>query len=429
MSIDLAAPPVVGALVGHGRPERLLSEAEIAALIDAGLGPLPLDGRRVLLIVPDLTRTMPLPLYFRLLLAHLRPRGAHADVLVALGTHPPLSEPDLLRLVGLTAAEKAADYADVRLLNHAWQDPAALLTLGTIPAAEMKALTGGLLPADVPVTLNRLVLDYDHLLVCGPVFPHEIAGFSGGNKYFFPGIAGAEVIDFTHWLGALITNYELIGVAHTPIRAIIDRAAAFIPRPRHALCSVVTSAGVHGLYIGTPEAAWAEAAALSAQIHIQWHDHPYQQVLAVLPEMYTELWVGGKGMYKTEPVIADGGELILYAPHLREISTTHGRVIEQIGYHVRDYFLKQWDQFQHYPWGVIGHSTYVRGGGSFENGIERPRVNVTLATGLPESVCRAINLGYRDPATINPAAWANREAEGVLLVPHAGETLYRLRAK
>ena len=417
------APPVVG----QGQAGRTLTETEIADLIAAGLGPLPLDGRRVLLIVPDATRTMPLPLFFRQLMAHLLPRGAQPDVLVALGTHPPLAEPEMLKLLGLTAAQKAAAYPGVRLLNHQWDDPAALLTLGVLPAAEMGALTRGLLTADVPVTLNRLILDYDHLLICGPVFPHEIAGFSGGNKYFFPGIAGAEVIDFTHWLGALITNYELIGVANTPIRAIMDRAAALIPRPRHALCSVVTGAGVHGLYIGTPESAWAEAAALSSQVHIRWHAQPYRQVLAVLPEMYNELWVGGKGMYKTEPVIADGGELIIYAPHLREISVTHGRVIEAIGYHVRDYFLKQWEKFQQYPWGVIGHSTYVKGAGTYENGIERPRVTVTLATGLSPEVCRAINLGYRDPATIDPAAWANREAEGLLLDPHAGETLHRVR--
>jgi len=427
MTIELAAPVDLLSVVGRGQADRLLSEAEIAGLIETGLGGLPLDGRRVLLIVPDLTRTMPLPLFFRHMLAHLLPRVRAADVLVALGTHPPLTEAELLRLVGLTPAQKVADYPNVRLMNHAWQDPDALVTLGVIPAAEMEVFSAGRLSADVPVRLNRLVLDYDHLLICGPVFPHEVAGFSGGNKYFFPGIAGAEVIDFTHWLGALITSYDLIGLPNTPIRAIMDRAATLIPRPRHALCSVVTGAGVHGLYIGPPEAAWAEAAALSSQVHIQWHAKPYPLVLAVLPEMYTELWVGGKGMYKTEPVIADGGELILYAPHLHEISTTHGRVIEQIGYHVRDYFVKQWDQFKHYPWGVLGHSTYVRGGGTYENGVERPRVTVTLATGLPESVCRAINLGYRDPASIDLAAYANREAEGILLVPHAGETLHRLR--
>jgi nickel-dependent lactate racemase len=415
------------AVVGQGQAGATLSEAEIASLIERGLGPLPLDGQRVLVIVPDHTRTMPLPLYFRRIMAHLLPRVRAADVLVALGTHPPLSEAALLRLVGLTPDQKARDYAQVQLLNHAWQEPERLATLGVLPHAEIAAITGGLLAADVPVRLNRAVLDYDHLLVCGPVFPHEVAGFSGGNKYFFPGIAGADIIDFTHWLGALVTSYAAIGTAETAVRAIIDRAAALIPRPRHALCSVVTGQGVHGLFVGEMEAAWSQAAALSAQIHIAWRDRPYSQVLAVLPEMYTELWVGAKGMYKTEPVVADGGEVILYAPHLHEISVTHGRLIREIGYHVRDYFTTQWERFRHLPWGVLAHSTHVRGIGEYAAGIERPRIAVTLATGLSEAQCRAVNLGYRDPATINPADWAGREAEGVLLAPHAGETLYRLK--
>ncbi len=131
-------------------------------------------------------------------------------------------------------------------------------------------------------------------------------------------------------------------------------------------------------------------------------------------------------MYKLEPVVADGGELIIYAPHLKEISVTHGKRIEEIGYHVRDYFTSQWDRFQHVPWGVLAHSTHVRGTGTFIDGVERPRVQVTLATGLPREVCERINLGYRDPASIDVESFANREDEGVLLVRKAGEQLYRL---
>jgi hypothetical protein len=132
-------------------------------------------------------------------------------------------------------------------------------------------------------------------------------------------------------------------------------------------------------------------------------------------------------MYKLEPVAADGGEVIIYAPHITEISYTHGKILDEIGYHVRDYFLKQWDKFKEYPWGVLAHSTHLKGMGAYENGVERPRVTVTLATGIPEERVRRLNLNYRDPATIDPAEFANREEEGVLLVPHAGEMLYRLK--
>jgi nickel-dependent lactate racemase len=407
----------------------LLTDAQIEQIVTCGLDSLPLDGKRLLVIVPDLTRSMPLPLFFRLISAAVKGRVKTVDFLVALGTHPPLDEAQLLRLFGLTAAERASQYARVRLLNHAWKDPAALTLLGEIPAAEIEQLSAGLLCMPVPVRLNRLILEYDHLLVCGPVFPHEVAGFSGGNKYFFPGIAGADIIDFTHWLGALLTSYQIIGTKHTPVRAMIDRAAALIPTPRHALCCVVTHEGLAGVFFGTPEQAWSQAAGLSAQAHIQWLERPYRQVLSVLPAMYTELWVGAKGMYKTEPVVADGGEVIIYAPHLGEISAVHGGLIHQVGYHVRDYFLEQWERFKDLPWGVLAHSTHLRGVGTYDAAarVESPRIQVTLATGISQVECWAVNLGYRDPASIDPAGWQRREDPDLLVVPQAGETLYRLR--
>ncbi len=142
--------------------------------------------------------------------------------------------------------------------------------------------------------------------------------------------------------------------------------------------------------------------------------------------MYDDVWVGGKCMYKLEPVVADGGELIIYAPHIREISATHGALIRRIGYHTRDYFLEQWDRFKNEPWGILAHSTHVRGIGTYEGGVERPRIRVTLATQIPEDVCRAVNLGYRDPSSIRVADYQGREEEGILYVARAGEMLYRL---
>jgi nickel-dependent lactate racemase len=404
----------------------VLPESEIEAVIAGSVAHLGLAGKRVLVIIPDATRTMPLPMFFRLLGKHVAPQVKTLDYLVALGTHPAMSEEALCKLVGLTPAEKAARYPNSRLINHAWDDPSALITLGTIPADEVAEISGGLLRMEVPVRLNKLVNDYDHLLVCGPVFPHEVVGFSGGNKYFFPGIAGPDIINFTHWLAALITSYEVIGTKHTPVRKVIDRAASFIGPEKSAICSVVTHEGVAGVMAGSTEAAWAAAADLSGQRHIIWRDKPFRQVLSVLPAMYDELWVGAKGMYKTEPVIADGGEVIIYAPHLHEVSVVHGKVIKQIGYHVRDYFVAQWDKFKHLPWGVLAHSTHLKGAGTYIDGVEKPRISVTLATGISEAECRAINLGYLDHRTIDPKSYADREGEGILYIPKAGEYLYRV---
>jgi hypothetical protein len=146
-----------------------------------------------------------------------------------------------------------------------------------------------------------------------------------------------------------------------------------------------------------------------------------------MPEMYDDIWTAAKGMYKMEPVIAEGGEVIIYAPHIDEFSYTHGKVLDEIGYHVRDYFVKQWDRFKDYPWGVIAHSTHLRGIGTYEDGVEKPRIKVTLATRISRERCEQLNLDYLDPDTLNLDDWRNREDEGILLVPKAGEMLYRLK--
>jgi nickel-dependent lactate racemase len=407
-----------------------LTDAVVEAKIREGIARLPYDGKRVLVLVPDLTRTMPLPVFFRILVSALRGRVAKLDFLVALGTHPGLTETQIDQLFGCEPGERARSFADVAFLNHDWANPEALTFLGNIPASEIRELSMGMLEMEVPIRINKLVLDYDDLFVCGPVFPHEVAGISGGNKYFFPGIAGQDIIDVTHWIGALATSYKLIGTKDTPVRRVINRAAAMIPRPRHALCAVVQHDGVEGIFIGPIAEAWDKAADLAAQTHITWVQQPYRRVLSLLPEMYDEIWVGAKGMYKLEPVISDGGEVILYAPHLRVVSVTHGKKIAAIGYHCRDYFVKQWNTFKGQPWGVLAHSTHLRGAGSYDlaTGIETCRIQVTLATGIPEAECKALNLGYRDWRSIDVASWRAEAARDpdCLVVDRAGERLYRL---
>ena len=259
------------------------------------------------------------------------------------------------------------------------------------------------------------------------MFPHEVAGFSGGNKYFFPGIAGPEIINFTHWLGAVITNYNVIGAGYTPVRAVIDRAASLVPKPASCFALVVTHEGLAGIYFGSPREAWTAASELSAKKHIVYVDQPFRRVLSIMPELYDDLWTAGKGMYKMEPAVADGGEVVIYSPHINEVSYTHGKLIDEIGYHCRDYFTKQWDRFQHYPGGVLAHSTHVKGLGRYDaaTGVETPRIQVTLATGIPEERCRRINLGYMNPASVKLDEWRGREREGVVVIPRAGETLYR----
>ena len=414
-------------VVGAGQKGGRLSELRIRELCAEEVARFDPKGKRVLLIVPDNTRTAPIDVLFRVLHELLAPEVAALDVLIALGTHPPLSEEAMRRRLGVSASDRAQRYARTQFFNHRWDDSAQLVSIGAIEEAEVLRISGGFMREHVNVTINKMVLDYDLLLIVGPTFPHEVVGFSGGNKYLFPGISGREIIDMFHWLGALLTNPAIIGTKHTPVRAIVDRAAAMVPVERRCISLVVEGSELAGLYAGTPEEAWSAAADLSNQIHVVYEKRPYRQVLSVAPAMYDELWVGGKCAYKLEPVVADGGELIIFAPHLREISAVHGSTIRGIGYHVRDYFLRQMDRFSHVPRGVLAHSTHVKGVGTYENGVEHPRINVTLATGISQEECRAINLGYRDPKTIDPAAFRERAEEGLLYVPKAGETLYRLQ--
>jgi lactate racemase len=414
-------------LTGHGAPTAYLSDAEVRRIVADAADALAPDGKRILAIIPDGTRTMPMAQMFGLFAEHIGARAAAFDYLIALGTHQPMTDAQLTHLLGHPVENGRCGASIIH--NHLWADPATFATIGTIPAEEIDAISGGLFSQEVVVRLNKLIYDYDQIVICGPVFPHEVVGFSGGNKYFFPGIAGPEIINFTHWLGAVITCPAIIGAGYTPVRAVIDRAAGFIDVPTTCFSLVVTHGGLHGLYFGGARETWEAASKLSSQIHIQWLDAPVRRVLSVMPPLYDDIWTAAKGLYKTEPAVADGGEVVIYAPHIDEISYTHGAVIDAIGYHCRDYFVKQWERFRDQPWGVLAHSTHLRGLGEYDpaTGVESCRIKVTLATGIPRERCERINLGYMDPREINPAEWAGREDEGVLYVARAGEMLYRVK--
>jgi nickel-dependent lactate racemase len=418
-------------LIGKGYPDKFLSESEIRELTTSALSHASLDGKRVIIIIPDSTRSAPIPQMFRLFHELLAGRVARLDFLIALGTHQMMSEEAINKHIGVTREERVTKFSKVSVLNHRWDLAGTMIELGEISAAETSALSDGLLNESVKVCVNKLIFDYDQIIICGPTFPHEVVGFSGGNKYFFPGISGPEVINYSHWLGAVITSYELIGTKNTPVRRVIDRAARFIEKPKLCFSMVVKGESLAGLYIGTPEEAWEAASDLSSQLHVVWVERPYRRVLSVMPALYADIWTASKGMYKLEPAIEEGGEVIIYAPHIDEISYSHGEVIDEIGYHVRDYFVKQWDKYKHHPWGVIAHSTHLKGVGSYdaESGSERPRIKVTLATRIPEARCRRVNLGYLDPDSVKLEEWKGREDEGILFVPKAGELLYRVKPK
>ena len=377
------------------------------------------------------TRNLALARLFPLVFEVLH-RARSVEVMVALGTHPPLAEAEIHDLVGM-AGRTTGKFSGVA--NHAWADPAALAALGSVDEGRIRQIAGPVwhasLGGDLLVRVNKRALEVDRILIVGPTLPHEVAGFSGGAKYLFPGISGPEMIDKMHWLGALSGVLATIGYKKTPVRALIDEAASLLPTPVSLVALVTDSSGegdrVAAVYAGGLSEAWEASVARAGLLHTRWLDHPYERVISCPMPIYDELWTAGKAMYKLEPAVADGGELVIYAPHLSQVSVTHGEGIFRVGYHPLEYFLGQWERFATEPLAVLAHSSHVKGAGSYDpvTGEEHPRIDVKLATALPPEDCRRLNLGYVDPASLEVAALAGEE--GTLVVPRSGEVLFRVK--
>ncbi len=413
-------------VAGEGAPDKIMGLDKVREILAKGIPKEAYQGKKVLVLTPDATRTCPLPMMVRALAEVVGDSAGRLDFMVALGTHPPLGKDKILDLYGI---QHPGDlWSGSSFLDHRWDKPETFCRIGTISREELESLSQGLLAEKVDVEINRAVLDYDLLLVLGPVFPHEVVGFSGGAKYLFPGISGGEFLHFFHWLGAVITCRKIIGVKETPVRELIHKAAAMVPVAVQCAAMVVGQDGrLCGLFVGDLKKSWSLAADLSSKLHVVLKEKPYELVLGCAAELYDELWTAGKVMYKLEQVVAPGGTLIIYGPHVREVSRTWGRYIESIGYHVRDYFLAQMEKFRGVPKGVLAHLTHVKGTGTYSHGVETPDVNLVLATGIPEELCRKIHLGYMDHRHLSLEEYRGREQEGILLVERAGEILHKLK--
>ncbi|MDA8300869.1 MAG: lactate racemase domain-containing protein [Actinomycetota bacterium] len=420
-------PALVEAEALEGEP---LSDAQVSQVLFGALEEA-VAGERTLVLVPDRTRNLPLSRLFPLVFEALH-RARSVEVMVALGTHPPLAEAEIHDLVGMTG-RTGGTFSGVA--NHAWADPAALAALGLVDEERIRHMAGPVwhasLGGDLLVRVNKRALEADRVVIVGPTLPHEVAGFSGGAKYLFPGISGPEMIDKMHWLGALSGVLATIGYKETPVRALIDEAASLLPTPVSLVALVTDSSGegdrVSAVYAGGLSEAWEASVARAGHLHTRWLDHPYERVISCPMPIYDELWTAGKAMYKLEPAVADGGELVIYAPHLSQVSVTHGEGIFRVGYHPLAYFLGQWERFATEPLAVLAHSSHVKGAGSYDpaTGKEHPRIDVKLATALPPEDCRRLNLGYVDPDSLDLAGLAGEE--GTLVVPRSGEVLFRVK--
>jgi lactate racemase len=407
--------------------ENLVILSEFAAIVEQALEHIQ-PGERVLAIIPDKTRDDNTHQLFPIADEFLSKRGvASFDVLVAQGTHPPMSEAQKLSKIGLTSFTGS-------LFDHRWNDPDELITLGELSAETVRQLTNGLIDRAIPVTINKLLAPgiYDTVLVFGATVPHEVAGFAGGAKYFFPGVAGPELTHTTHWLGALAGIENIIGQIETPTRHLIEAATDLIAARIISLNTVISRREddelvVYALFGGDIREAFRRAAEVSRRVHIRYTGRKYKKIIALLDPHYDELWVGGKASYKLGAIIEEGGELIIYAPHLNRLSATHGSLIEKYGYapleSVRDMLGVSQELRENLC--IAAHLAHVAYAGRLDDeGKVVSRYQITMATGLSEETCRRVNLGYRDHTALDYEAM--RSDPDTLIVKDAGRDLYQV---
>ncbi len=422
----IADNPPATFVIGEGAPDAALSPEDLRAVVASALDGVP-PGARVLAIIPDKTRDDNTALLLPFAAQILAQRGAaKLDALIAQGTHAPMSDAEKRAKSGAGAGPPLLG----QVFDHQWNRPDELTTIGTLSAARVAAITGGLLNDAVPLTVNRLLTPglYDTVLLFGGTMPHEVAGYAGGAKYFFPGVSGPELTHATHWLGALAGVEQTIGRVETPTRHLIEAAAEHIKAQVIAFVSVCTRSDklqTHALFAGDYRLALRRAAEISSHVHIRYTGRKYKRVLALLDEHYDEMWTGGKASYRLGPIIEEGGELVIYAPHLRCLSDTHGPLIERYGYaplETVQAMMAHSPELQDNRC-VAAHLAHVAfASRRAEQGRILPRYNIKLASQISANVCRRVNLGYLDYQTFRRADYEN-DAD-TLIVENAGRDLY-----
>lgn len=418
-------------LTGKGSPESDLTASDFRSIISEALSKIA-AGSRVLAIISDKTRDDNTDELFPIAAEMLADKKiAVLDALVAQGTHSPMTDAEKLLKIGVKSFSDVPNLGNI--FDHDWSNPEQLVTIGELSAEKVLEVTNNLFDKPIPLTINRLLAPgyYDVVLIFGATVPHEVAGFAGGAKYFFPGVAGAELTHATHWLAALATIENVIGRIETPTRHLIEAAADFIHSEVVSFTSVVSRQRenrlqTHALFAGDIRLALRRAAEVSRQVHIKYTGRKYKRVVALLDEHYEELWLGGKASYRLGAVIEEAGELIIYAPHLRCISETHGAFIEKFGGYaplenVKELVAQSGELQANLC--VAAHLTQVAyAGRKNETGEIVPRYKITLASGVDAETCRRVNLGFMDYQTFRLAEYEN-DAE-TLIVERAGRDLY-----
>ncbi|HEY9187599.1 MAG TPA: lactate racemase domain-containing protein [Ignavibacteria bacterium] len=413
---------------GKGSFEAVLSENDIFFICEKALNKFDIDSKRILVLIPDNTRHAPIGKFFKIINEIIGKRVKKLDFLVATGTHVVMTLEQIYKFISINKIEHEKFYPDIDFYCHDFSRKNNFSTIGIISAKEISEISNGLFSEDIEIPINKVVFNYDKIVIISPVVPHEAMGFSGGYKYFFPGISSEEFIQTFHWIASIIGTQKIIGIKDTPSRSLIHKAAEFIKIPVLCLSFVINEYNdLVCLFAGDPINSWSEAVKYSEKIHISFVNKQYKKVLAITPDIYEDLWVGSKAMYKIDSIIADDGELIIYNPKIKEISFVHNDAIYKIGYHIAQYFLKQWNKYKNESKLIMAHSINVKGSGTYEEGIEKPRITVTLATSINKNICEKVNLNYLDPEAIDIDNWKKNKKEDQIVIENAGQVLYKYK--
>ena len=314
-----------------GGPSVVLDEAALRAGVEAGLAKLPEAGR-VLLIPPDITRRHSRAGELtRYAWQYLGDRIA--AVIPALGTHAAMTDDEL--------AAMFENMPRSLFQVHDWRND--VVTLGNVPADYVEKVSEGAVRFEYPAQVNRLLVQggFDLILSMGQVVPHEVIGMAGHIKNILIGTGGKESIDRSHYLGSVYGMERIMGRVDTPVRRVLNRACELYLKDL-PLVHVLTVLGpsddglvTRGLYMGNDTECFKMAAELSLQVNLEMVEKPLSRVVVYLsPEEYRSTWLGNKSIYRTRMAIADGGELVVLAPGVKQFGEDPDidRLIRKFGY-------------------------------------------------------------------------------------------------
>ena len=256
------------------------------------------------------------------------------DIMPALGTHAPMTDAQLDMMFG------SIPHSLFRV--HDWRND--VVTIGEVPKEYVEEISEGKLSFSWPAQVNKLLLDksFDLILSIGQVVPHEVIGMANYNKNIFVGTGGNEGINKSHYLGAIYGMERIMGRAKTPVRSILEYASThFAQELPIVYIQTVLSKGddgemkLRGLFIGDDFECFQKAAELSLETNFIMVDKPIKKCIVYLdPKEFASTWLGNKSVYRTRMALADGAELIVLAPALKEFGEdkTIDRLIRKYGY-------------------------------------------------------------------------------------------------